>query len=294
MAEITAQLIKQLRDKTNAGMMNCKAALVEAGGDLDEAETVLRKKGIAAAGKKSEREVKEGVIDAFIDTGGRVGSLIEINCETDFVAKNDNFTDFVHALSEFVARSAGDADKVDALESRAMGESTLGVMVKSKIAELGENLVFKRFKRFAMEDGTEGVVAKYIHLAGKVGVLVEVGCGKSETATAEAFLALVKDLTLQIAASQPLVLTRDEVDEATVAKEREVYAEQVKGKPENIIEKIVDGKLDKFFSTVSLLEQGFIKDPDQNISGLLKKVGGELHDTLEVRRFARFAIGEVV
>lgn len=295
MAEITAQRIKELRDKTNAGMMDCKAALVEAGGDLEEAETILRKKGIAAAGKKATRDVKEGIVHAFIDPEGRVGSLLEVNCETDFVAKNENFTDFVGTLSEFVAKAAGELSTIEELETLAMEDGTsVGDAVKAKIAELGENMVVQRFDRYAMEQGAHGVVAQYIHLAGKVGVLVEVTCGKPETANAEAFRELVKDITLQVAAAQPIVVSRDQVDPALVAKEKEVYAEQVKDKPANIVEKIVEGKLDKFYSTVSLLEQGFIKDPDVTIADLLKKVGDEFGDTIEIKRFSRFAVGEKV
>ncbi len=294
MAAITAQTIKQLRDKTNAGMMDCKAALTEAGGDLEAAETLLRKKGIAAAGKKASREVKEGVIDAYVGGEERVGSLVEINCETDFVAKNENFTNFTATVSEHIAKAGAGADSVEALAATAFGDSTLEEGVKAKIAELGENLVLKRFVRYAIPEGTEGGIAKYIHLAGKVGVLVEVACDKAETTKADAFQSLVKDITLQIAAAHPLCVSRDEVDPALVATEKEVFAEQVKGKPENIVEKIVAGKLDKYYSTVALLEQGYIKDPDKTISDLLASVGKELGDTLTVKQFTRYAVGEVV
>ena len=292
MAGITAQLIKELRDKTNAGMMDCKGALTEANGDLEEAETILRKKGILKAGKKASREVKEGLIDAHIDTEGRVGSLIEVNCETDFVAKNENFVGFVNELSAHIAKNGGDATSVEELEGQAYGDSSFGETLKAKIAEVGENLVVKRFARYAVEDGSQGVIAQYIHLAGKVGVLLEVGCDKAETNGSDRFREVVKDVTLHIAAASPICISRDEVDPALVAKEREVYAEQMKGKPENIIDKIVSGKIDKYFSTVALLEQGFIKDPDQSVADLLGKVGGELGDTLVVRRFTRFAVGE--
>jgi len=297
MAEITAQLIKTLRDKTNAGMMDCKAALTEAGGDLEEAETVLRKKGIMKAEGKGSREAKEGLIDAYIDSESRVGSIVEINCETDFVAKNENFVGFVNSISRHVAKVAGDTGDVELLEAQdftAQPGNSLGDVVKVKIAELGENLVLRRFVRYALADGSHGVVAKYIHLAGKVGVLVEVGSEKAETVFKSEFLDVVKDVTLQIAAAQPLVVTRDEVDPALVAKEKDVYAEQVKGKPENIVEKIVGGKLDKYYSTICLLEQGYIKDQDKTISDLLKATGNAIGDTISIRRFTRYAIGEQI
>ena len=217
MAGITAQLIKELRDKTNAGMMDCKGALTEANGDLEEAETILRKKGILKAGKKASREVKEGLIDAHIDTEGRVGSLIEVNCETDFVAKNENFVGFVNELSAHIAKNGGDATSVEELEGQAYGDSSFGETLKAKIAEVGENLVVKRFARYAVEDGSQGVIAQYIHLAGKVGVLLEVGCDKAETNGSDRFREVVKDVTLHIAAASPICISRDEVDPALVA-----------------------------------------------------------------------------
>ncbi|CAN5500034.1 translation elongation factor Ts [soil metagenome] len=294
MAAITAQSIKQLRDKTNAGMMDCKAALTEAGGDLEAAETLLRKKGIAAAGKKASREVKEGIIDAYIGSEERVGALVEINCETDFVAKNENFTSFSAAVAEHAAKHGAGIDSVEGLLATSFGDATLEESIKAKIAELGENLVLKRFSRFAIPEGTEGGIGKYIHLAGKVGVLVEVACEKADSAKSDAFHGVVKDITLQIAAAHPLCVSREEVDPALVATEKEVFAEQVKGKPDNIVEKIVAGKLDKYYSTVALLEQGYIKDPDTTIAELLAATGKDLDDNLVVRRFTRYAVGEVV
>ncbi|CAN5890892.1 translation elongation factor Ts [soil metagenome] len=195
MAEITAELVKTLREKTNAGMMECKAALKEASGDLEQAEVILRKKGIAKADKKADRDAKEGIIASYIHMAGRVGVLIEVNCETDFVAKNENFQSFV------------------------------------------------------------------------------------------------KDLTLHIAAANPSYLNREDVPEALLAKEREIAAEQIKGKPENVIEKIVEGKMSKFYADNCLLEQSFIKNPDLTIRDLVKSKITELGENILVRRFTRFAVG---
>ena len=293
MAEIPIALIKQLRDKTNAGMMDCKGALKEAAGDMEEAETILRKRGIARAGKKASRSASEGVISSCIHAEGRVGALTEINCETDFVAKNENFQSFVKDVTEHVAHKA-QGETVEAVSKEAFGDGgeTVGDLVKTKIAELGENMVFRRFARYSLPEGTEGVVASYIHLQGKVGVLLEVRCSKPDTAQNDVFRELVKDITLHIAAAQPICVSREEVCPKLVEKEKEIFRDQVKGKPENIIEKI-----DKFYGTVALLEQGFVKDPDQSISigDLIKAKSAEIEDDgIAVTRFTRFAVGEEV
>ena len=196
MSEISATLVKELREKTNAGMMDCKKALAETGGDLAAAEEFLRKKGIASAGKKADRAAKEGTIASYIHMQGKVGVLVEINCETDFVAKNDNFRDFV------------------------------------------------------------------------------------------------KDITLHIAAAHPLYVNRTQVSEALIAKEREIAAAQVQGKPANIVDKIVDGKIDKFYSTICLLEQPFIKNPEVTIEELVKSKIAELGENIIIRRFTRYSVGE--
>jgi elongation factor Ts len=194
--EITSQTVKELREKTNAGMMDCKRALNEAGGDIEKAETILRQKGIAGASKKSSRATKEGIVASYIHLQGKVGVLVEVNCETDFVAKN------------------------------------------------------------------------------------------------EGFRAFVKDITLHIAAAQPLFVSREEVPNELVEKEKEVYAAQVKGKPENVTAKILEGKLDKYYSTVCLLEQGFIKNPDQTIKELVASKIAEIGENIVIRRFTRYSVGE--
>lgn len=295
MSQITASLVRELREKTNAGMMDCKAALVEAGGDLEEAAVLLRKKGIAKADKKAARAAEEGVIRAAISEDAHVGALVEINCETDFVAKNENFDSFAAAVIEHAA--AGGYDSLEALLAAPFqGAASLDEAVKAKIAEVGENIVVRRYSRFAMASGDQGLVASYIHLAGRVGVLVELGCEQAATVATEAFKDLAKDLTLHVAASSPVCVGREDIPAEKVEAEKEVYRgqvqEQMKGKPENVIEKIIEGKLGKFYSTACLLEQGFVKEPDSSIADLLAKVGKQLGDTLVVRRFARFAVGE--
>lgn len=295
MAEINPLLVKTLREKTNAGMMDCKKALTEAGGDLEKAEALLRQKGIASAGKKAGRAAKEGVIVASIQASGRVGVIAEINCETDFVAKNDIFTRFVKEVAEELssdsASSASTLDHASDIKLRSTGLALKDAFA-AKTAELGERMLLRRFHRFEIPAGSEGVVASYIHLQGKVGVLVEVASTSAEAAKSDSFRDMVKDITLQIAAASPTVISREQVDQSLVASEREIYKAQVQGKPENIVEKIVDGKMDKFYSTACLLEQACIKNPDITVTELLASKGKELGATLEVRRFARYMVGE--
>jgi elongation factor Ts len=291
MADINPVVVKALREKTNAGMMDCKRALTEAGGNIEKAEALLRQKGIASAGKKASRHAKEGAVVSYIQPSGKTGVLVEINCETDFVAKNDIFTKFVKEITAEIAASG--ADSVPALLESA---GSTGVLFKdaiaATIAALGENIVIRRFARFQIAEGNGGLVASYIHLQGKVGVLAEINCGNEATAKSDGFRELVKDITLQVAAAHPVVVSRDQVDAALVASEREIYKAQVQGKPENIVEKIVDGKMDKFYSTACLPEQACIKNPDITVKDLVAAKEKELSDKISIVRFVRYALGE--
>jgi elongation factor Ts len=272
-------------------MMDCKRALTEAGGNIEKAEALLRQKGIASAGKKASRHAKEGAVVSYIQPSGKTGVLVEINCETDFVAKNDIFTKFVKEITAEIAASG--TDSVPALLESA---GSTGVLFKdaiaATIAALGENIVIRRFARFQIAEGNGGLVASYIHLQGKVGVLAEINCGNEATAKSDGFRELVKDITLQVAAAHPVVVSRDQVDAALVASEREIYKAQVQGKPENIVEKIVDGKMDKFYSTACLLEQACIKNPDITVKDLVAAKEKELSDKISIVRFVRYALGE--
>jgi len=289
MADINPALVKTLREKTNAGMMDCKRALTEAGGDLDKAEALLRTKGIASAGKKASRHAKEGSVVSFIQPFGKIGVLVEINCETDFVAKNDIFTKFLKEITEEIAASKSDS-VAELLESAQSNGILFKEAIATTIASLGENIVVRRFERYSVAG--EGIVASYIHLQGKVGVLVEISCGSEATAKNEGFRDFVKDITLQIAAAHPIVISRDQVDATLVASEREIYKAQMAGKPENIVEKIVDGKMDKFYSGTCLLEQACIKNPDLTVKELLAAKEKELSDKITINRFVRYALGE--
>jgi elongation factor Ts len=278
MVEISASLVKELREETNVGMMECKKALVEAGGDKQKAVKILRERGLAMAGKKAARTAKEGQITADVSQGRKLGVLVEVNCETDFVARNAIFQQFLKIVAETARTARGD-----------LGEEMKDVTA-AKIAEIGENIVVRRHVRFEAQG--PGAVASYIHLGGKVGVLLEVGCGSEATAQKDLFKEVVKDVTLHIAACNPHYLARQEVPPATVQAEREIYAKQAEGKPADKIPRIVDGKLEKFYSLVCLVEQGFVKDPDHTVAEWLAARGKELGDTLAIRRFARYQVGE--
>jgi elongation factor Ts len=279
MAEITPALVGQLRAMTGAGLMACKKALDETKGDLNAAIDLLRKQGAAAAVKKADRAANEGLIGQSVVSGGKVGSRIEVNCETDFVARNDGFKAFVSELAAKVASSPGadlEADRVAA------------------VAKIGENIQVRRAQR--LEVAGVGAVAAYIHTGGKVGVLVEVGATNEATVAHEDFRQLLRDVTLQIAAASPVSVSRSEVPQAIIDKEREIAAQSdaLKGKPAAAMEGILKGKLNKYFETNCLLEQGFVKNPDLKVEAHVASVGKSLGDTITVRRFLRFQVGEAI
>ena len=278
MAEITAANVGKLREMTNAGLMDCKKALTEANGNLDAAVDILRKKGVATAAKKALREAKEGLIVQFIQPGAKVGVLVEVNCETDFVARNESF----RAFCEEIARTLAANPQADLETART-----------AQVAKIGENIKISRSQR--MEVNGNGLVAAYIHTGAKVGVLVEVGANKEATVAHDDFKQVVRDITLQIAAAHPVVVSRDQIDPVILAKEREIAAEQVKNKPPQAIAKIVEGKLEKFYQGHCLLDQGFVKrNSEVTVKEHLGSVAKQLDDEIVIRRFVRFQVGEAV
>lgn len=276
--DITAALVKELRDETGLGMMECKKALQETNGDKQAAFKVLRERGLAIAGKKASRVAKDGRVACEIYDGGRSGVLIEVNCETDFVARNAIFQAF---MKELVAKAKQTADG-------ALAEAVKD-QVAAKIAEIGENIIVRRNVRYNVEG--VGAIAGYIHLGEKVGVLLEVGCGQEGTVAKESFREAVKDVTLHIAASNPQYLQRADVPADVIQAERDIYAKQVENKPANIVQKIVDGKLDKFYQQSCLVEQAFVKDPDVTVAEMLAARGKDVGDALTIRRFVRYQVG---
>jgi len=278
MAEINAALVAKLRGMTGAGMMECKKALGEAKGDLSAAVDVLRKAGTVTAGKISAREAREGVIAQYIAPGGRVGVLVEVNCQTDFVARNDIFRAFTDEVAKRLA-----ADPKANLEPER----------EAAVAKIRENIKIPRHAR--MEVAGNGMVAAYIHTGTKVGVLVEVGAGKEATVANDDFKQLVKDITLQIAAGHPYSVSREQVPADILAKEKEIAAEQFKNKPPQAIAKIVEGKLEKFYQTYCLVDQGFVKKNSEiSMKEHVASIAKQLGDEITIRRFVRFQIGEAV
>ena len=277
MAEITATMVKELRESTGVGMMECKRALQEANGNAEEAVKVLRERGLSTAAKKSTRTAKSGLIAAAVSEDGRTAAMVEVNCETDFVARNDNFQAFVAEMQAAAFEN----------DSGALAQAVNPAVVQ-KITEIGENIVIRRNTRFQLEGA--GALASYVHMGGKVGVLIEVGCEKADSAAQ--LEELLKDLCLHVCAAAPQYLDRSEVPEDIVAAESAIFAKQAEGKPAQIVDKIVSGKIEKYYSQICLVEQGFVKDPDISISQMLESKGKEIGDTLVLKRYARYMLGE--
>ncbi|MEM7020961.1 MAG: translation elongation factor Ts [Pseudomonadota bacterium] len=289
MAEITAALVKQLREQTGAGMMDCKKALTESDGNLEDATDWLRKKGLAAAAKKAGRLASEGLIGLAVK--GTRGVVVEVNSETDFVARNEDFQSLVRTVASLALTTGGDMERLLEATVPASGR-TVRDEINQTIAVIGENMSLRRVA--AIEVG-EGVVGSYVHGAlapglGKIGVLV----GLQSAGDAEQVGALGKQLAMHIAAAKPFAASVDRLDPAQLERERAIYAEQARasGKPDNIIEKIVDGRMRKFYEEVVLSEQVFVIDTDLKVKAAIERVAETVGSTITVTGFERFALGE--
>ena len=286
MANISAQLVKELREMTGAKMMDCKKALVQTEGDIEKAIEFLREKGLADAAKKSGRVAAEGIVKTYISEDKKKGSVVEFNCETDFVAANDEFIAFADRLAEMAVETG--AENVEALLNEKFdGETTVSDALKALIAKLGENMTVRRFTRFAIENG---VVKSYIHGGGRIGVLVELACDTASDVLDE----VAKEVCMQIAAANPLFLSEDQVDAASIEKEKEIYRVQAlnEGKPENIVEKMVEGRIKKYYKEVCLLDQLWVKDNDKTIAKFLAEKSKEVGSPISITRFVRYERGE--
>ena len=277
MSAISKDDVLNLREKTGAGLIDCKRALVESNGDIDEAISILRKKGVASAAKKAGRDAGEGIVAQCLSEDRSKGILVEVNCETDFVAKNDDFVSF----ASDVAR-----------QLLANPDTDLEAQRTEQVAKIGENIRISRSSILA--PNSTGLVESYVHTGGKVAVLLTLGCSTSEAINSEHVKLLAKDLCMHIAATSPVCVSRDEVPADLVANEKEIALAQAEGKPPQAIEKIVQGKLDKYFANSCFLEQSFVKDPDHSIKGLLEKTSKEIGAELSVEKFVRFQVGEGV
>jgi elongation factor Ts len=289
MAEVTAAQVKQLREQTGAGMMDCKAALIETAGDLENATDWLRKKGLAAAAKKAGRLASEGLIGLQVE-GGR-GVVVEVNSETDFVARNQDFQALVRTIAELALTTGGDFDRLMQASVPSSGR-TVADEIAQNIAVIGENMSLRRIA--AIEVG-EGVVGAYVHSAlapglGKIGVLV----GLQSAGDPEQLGTLGKQLAMHVAAAKPAAVSVDRLDPRQLERERAIYAEQARasGKPDNIVDKIVDGRVRKFYEEVVLLEQTYVIDPDLKVKAAIERVAESIGSTITVTGFERFALGE--
>ena len=286
MANISAQLVKELREMTGAKMMDCKKALVETDGNIDKAVEFLREKGLADAAKKSGRVAAEGIVKTYITENKKAGAVLEFNCETDFVAINEEFVAFADKLAKIVGETSV-ATVEELLNENMEGETTVSESLKALIAKLGENMSVRRFTKFSIENG---LVKSYIHGGGRIGVLVEVSCDKDSEVVDE----VAKEVCMQIAAANPLFLSKDDVDTESMEKEKEIYRVQAlnEGKPENIVEKMVVGRIQKYFKEVCLLEQPWVKDSDKSIIKFLEEKSKEVGSPITVTRFVRYERGE--
>ncbi len=294
MAEITAKMVQELRRQTGAGMMDCKKALGETEGDLTKASEWLRQKGVVSAGKKSDRVTAEGLVDRFIAADGKSGVLLEVNCQTDFVARNDAFKDLVESL----AAQSITADSVEGLLDQSYAsDNTIKVseaMVRS-IATLGENLNVRRLANYQVATGTEGTVGAYIHTGGRVGVLIEIDCASANVAGNEEFTALARNLAMQIAACPNVeYINVDAIPDEISAKEKEIEMgrDDIANKPDQMKEKIVKGRIDKRLKEMTLVDQPYIKDQNITVSDSIAAVAKQLGEEITVARFTRFILGE--
>ena len=272
---ITKDSVMALREKTGAGLIDCKRALGESNGDMEEAVSLLRKKGVATAAKKSGRSASEGMIAQAISENRSKGILVEVNCETDFVAKNDDFVVFSNEIAkELLSNPSADFE-----EKRT-----------EQVAKIGENIKISRSETLA--PAASGLVESYVHTGSKVAVLLSVGSDSSDVHSNELVVSMAKDICMHIAATSPVCVSRDEVPSELVDKEKEIAQAQAEGKPPQAVEKIISGKLEKYFSGVSLLEQPFVKNPDQSIQQFVDQVGKEIGSQLKVEKFLRFQVGD--
>lgn len=285
---ITAKMVKDLRERTGAGMMNCKKALSESNGDMEKAIEVLREKGLAAAAKKAGRIAAEGLVVTYISDDKKVGSMVEINCETDFVSVNDTFVNFANTIAKQASNTNANTVEEFVKEKYALDETKdISQALTDLIAKLGENMAVRRFKKFSVE---KGLIESYTHGDGRIGVLVKLECDKES----EILQEVAKDVAMQVAAVNPIFLDETSVDKDVLEKEKEIYKTQAlnEGKPEKIIEKMVLGKVKKYYKENCLVDQVWIKDSDLTISKYLQNKSKEIGSTIKIADFVRFEKGE--
>ena len=309
MAEISAQLVKQLRERTGAGMMECKKALQETNGDVPEAEVVLRKRGIAGASKKESRSTKQGLISSFISADSKLGVLVEVNCESDFVARTEDFQSLTADIAAHIAETkpkyvrleeVTEAERAHFKAHEALYEqkfsrdanNTVADIVKEKIAKLGENINVSRFVIY--EIAGSGAVGFYIHAGAQIGVLLEVGTKSDGSIEKPEFKTLLRDLAMQVAAANPRFVSKEDVPGELLEAERSIQRDRAlhEGKPEKMVDKIAEGRMSKFYEEVCLLEQPFIRENTITVSELIRTAASKMNETITVSRFIRYKVGD--
>jgi elongation factor Ts len=283
--DLSLEQIKKLRDRTGAGMMDCKRALESTGGNMEKAIEYLRKKGAAVAQKRADRAAKEGVIATRVSADARSGVVVEVNCETDFVGRSEDFIKFASSVA--AALEEGKPRELSELASLQAEGRTIGELQNDLLAKVGEKIDIRRFQ---IVDSPDGVVSAYTHLGNKIGVLVEL----TGLTAAEARAGIGRDMAMQVAAMNPVVVSREQIEQVMIEREMEVYRAQAKneGKPDAIVERIATGRLEKFFQEVCLLEQTFIKDGSKNVKDVLHEASAAGGPTIAIRRFTRYHLGE--
>jgi len=283
---ISAKVVKELREMTGAGMMECKKALTKTDGDIEKAVEYLREKGLASAANKAGRVAAEGLVKTYVTEDGKQASIVEVNCETDFVALNEQFAQFAENLAKFVITSSATTVE-ELLAEKFDGEKTVQETLTNLIATLGENMTVRRFKKFSVESGA---IQGYIHGGGRIGVIVEAVCETESPVVAE----VAKELCMQVAAANPLFLSEADVDQQSIEKEKEIYRVQAlnEGKPEKIVEKMVEGRIKKYYKEVCLLDQPWVKDGDKSVSKLVAEKSKEVGSEITIKSFVRFERGE--
>ncbi|MCY6372504.1 translation elongation factor Ts [Clostridium ganghwense] len=285
---VTAKMVKELREKTGAGMMDCKKALTQTNGDMDKAVEFLREKGLASAAKKAGRIAAEGLVTTYISEDEKTAVILEVNCETDFVAVNESFIEFTNNVAKQIATT--DVDTVEELvDAKFIGDESVTVKdaLTALIAKIGENMNVRRFEKLTIENG---VINSYIHAGGKIGVAVALTCEKAS----DVLTALAKDIAMQVAAANPLFLDENSVDQEVLNKEREIYKAQAlnEGKPEKIVEKMVEGRIKKYLKEVCLIDQVWVRNSDYTIKKLLDEKSKEVGSPITLSKFVRYERGE--
>jgi elongation factor Ts len=309
MAEISAQLVKRLREKTGAGFMECKKALQEANGDLAQAEVILRKRGLAAAVKKETRSTKQGIVASHISPDRKLGVLVEVNCESDFVARTEDFQSLTADIAAHIAEhkpkyvraeDVTEAERANFKAHEALYEqkflkdrdTSVGDLVRSKIAKLGENINVSRFVIY--EAGANSVVTSYIHHGSQIGVLLQINTGTNGLPEGKEFETLLADLAMQVAASNPQYVSKEDIPAEVLEKEREIQRDRARGegKPEKMLEKIAEGRLSKFYEEVCLLEQPYIRENSISVAEFIRTASAKFGSPISVERFVRFKVGD--